>query len=674
MRLCLYIFVFLVLVPNIRAQNAAAVSEQWMADFFEQYAAENDEDVDFNSFYDELMTVAQNPININQTHREQLQLLPFLNDIQIENILAYIYQNGSLRTIYELQLIEGLDMTDIRRMLPFVVLGTAVEASSKIYLADLSRYGRSELIVRADGGLEPKAGYESKEYQGGAFYQSTKYKYHFKDRIYAGFSAEKDAGEQFLEKNPKGYDFYSVHAQLNNFGKFKTIVLGDFRANFGLGLVLKSGFSMSKSSYVLNVMPRGGGLKKYSSTDEYNFFRGGGATVKIGKTELSAFYSNKMIDGDTSNGSFASIYKSGLHRTFSEMNKRETVNQQSMGGNVTHNFYNLQVGLTLVNTSFNTPLEPDKSVYNYFYFSGKKQTTGGVFYRMRWQKLNLFGEMAMTDNLAFSTINGVLFSPISQVSLVAVQRYYAPEYDTFFASSFSESSRINNENGFYIGAEIKPFKFWKFSVYADSYRFPWPKYGVDAPSFGKDYFIQADYSAKRNLNMFWRIKYEAKQTNISGSESTFTPLTFHRKTSARYQLSYSVGDFTFKNLLECNLVSPQFSPWTYGVVALQDIGFDSPSVPLKANIRFQFFDALDYDNRLYVYENDILYAFAIPMYYGLGSRYYLNLKYEWNENLSLWFKIAQTVYADDRESLSSGNEMIIGNRKTDCRILIKWNF
>ena len=66
--------------------------------------------------------------------------------------------------------------------------------------------------------------------------------------------------------------------------------------------------------------------------------------------------------------------------------------------------------------------------------------------------------------------------------------------------------------------------------------------------------------------------------------------------------------------------------------------------------------------------------FAMPIYTGLGNRYYLNLKYELNKQLSLWFKIAQTIYADDREVLSSGNETIAGNKKTDARFLLKWEF
>lgn len=672
---------------KMSAQDAVATTEQLIADIFEQYTAESEETLDYDSFFEDLMFCAQNPINLNQATREQLDKLPFLSDIQVENILSYVYESGSMQTIYELQLVEGLDMTDIRRMLPFVVLGELNDQTTKIYWPDLLKYGKNELYVRLDKGLETKEGYQflpeedqnsptgsSKNYLGGELYNSLRYNFHFKDRIQFGFTAEKDAGEQFWGAIHKGYDFYSLHAQLNNFGKFKTIVFGDFRANFGQGLVLHPEFGMGKSSYVLNVSPHNSGLKKFSSTDESNFFRGGGATIKFGKLDFSAFYSNKMIDGDTVNGTFSTIIKTGYHRTLDELSKKHTVNQQIVGGNATYTNMNLQIGVTAVHTQLNNALVPDKSVYNYFYFSGKQQTTGGIFYRYRWKKLNLFGETAIADNASVATLNGFSFSPVSQVSLVVLYRYYSPEYDTFYASSFSETSRVNNESGLYLGAEVRPFRKWKFAAYADSYRFPWPKYGIDAPSLGKDYLLQADFNPQRNISMFWRLKYEEKATNFSTLEAVMPVIVPLKKASLRYQLTYSYGDFSFKNLLEGNLVQKGNPAWTYGVIASQDVSYAFRRIPLKIDFRYQFFDAVDYENRFYSYEKDVLYAFSIPMYYGLGSRYYLNLKYELNKSLSFWFKIAQTVYADDRESVSGGNETIVGNRKTDLRFLLKWEF
>jgi hypothetical protein len=670
-----------------RAQDAVATIEQTIADIFEQYTAELDESIDYDTFYEDLMLCARNPINLNKTTREELERLPFLSDIQIENILSYVYQYGPMNTIYELQLVDGLDMTDIRRMLPFVVVGEAGDTSKKIYWNDLLKYGKNELYLRLDKGLEIKEGYHylpdddvnatqtnSGNYLGNSLYNSVKYRYNFKDRVLVGITGEKDAGEQFWGSVHKGYDFYSLYAQLNDFGKFKTIVVGDFRANFGQGLVLHPEFSIGKSSYVLNVTARNSGLMKYGSSDESNFFRGGGVTVRLNKVDLTAFYSNKQLDGDTVNGTFPGIIKTGYHRTLDELTKKHTVNQQVIGGNATYTNMNLQVGITWVHTLLDARLEPNKSVYNYFYFSGNKQTTGGVFYRLRWKKLNLFGETAMTDNGAMATLNGCFFNPVSQVNLIVLYRHYSPEYDTFYASSFSETSRVNDEAGLYLGAEVRPFRKWKLAAYADSYRFPWPKYGIDEPSIGKDYLFQADYTSMRNIAMFWRFRFEEKQTNVANTGAVMPVVVPIQKASLLYNLTYSFGKFSFKNVLEGNLSHKANAGRTYGVIASQDLCYAFTKLPLKVDFRYQFFDAVDYNNRFYSYEKDVLYAFSIPMYYGLGSRYYMNVRYDLNHHLSFWFKIAQTVYADDRETISSGNETISGNRKTDVRLLVKWSF
>ncbi|HOO19008.1 MAG TPA: helix-hairpin-helix domain-containing protein, partial [Paludibacteraceae bacterium] len=490
-----YMVIILLAVTQIKgkAQDALSTIEQTIADIFEQYQQEVEEELDFNNFLEDLLFVAENPIDLNRATREELEKLPFLSDIQIENILYYLYQFGPMQTIYEMQLIEGLDMTDIRRMLPFVVVHSRKKENPKLYWHDFLNYGKNDLYIRLDRKLETNRGYlsispentsdvSSKPYLGDPFYNSIKYRYHFQDKIYLGFTTEKDPGEPFLDKIQTNYDFLSAYLQLNNIGKFKTIILGDFRANFGQGLVLRQEFSMGKSSYVMNVIPRGSGLKKYSSTDEYNFFRGLGTTLQLGKTEISAFYSNKQIDGDTVQGCFSSIYKTGYHRTSNEFNKKKTVNQQVVGGNLTYYFPHLQIGATVVHTLFNHFLEPEETTYNHFYFSGNQQTTCGINYRSRWKKLNFFGETALSNHFSWATLNGCFFSPFSLLDIVVLYRNYSPDYDMFYANAFSESTRINNEKGMYLGAELRPIKNWKFSAYADSYRFSWVKYRVDAPS------------------------------------------------------------------------------------------------------------------------------------------------------------------------------------------------
>ena len=682
-RIGVIICIYCLSVLSLQCQTKSSAIEQFIADIFEQFAAESEEELDFESFYESLIDLSDHPINLNNTNKEELSKLMFLSDIQIENFLYFTYRFGKLNSLYELQLVDGFDMTDIRRMLPFVSIGSVNSTYEPIYWKEVVRYGKNQVLARFDKTLETKDGYlvkqnaegqDTKDYIGNSLYNSLKYQFRFKERIKMGVTLEKDAGELWINKKRLGYDYNSAYLQINDFKYLKTVVLGDYRATFGQGLVLGASFGMGKSSYVLNVGTHGTGLKKYSSTNEQAFFRGVGATLKFDNFNTSFFYSRKYIDADSTGNVFSGFYKTGYHRTESEILKKQTVLEQVIGFNATYTFKQLQVGFTGVYTHFDHSLDYEPITYNHYYFRGQNQAVGGLYYRFRWMKLNFFGESALTDIGALATINGMSFSPLSQLSFLILNRNYSADYDTFYANSFSESTRINNENGWYFGAEFHPYRKWKISAYCDSYRFKWPKYGVDAPSLGTDYLLQIDFAQSRTLSMFWRMKYEDKMDNFTESSSVMPFVVNISKAVAKYQLNYSFGNFSFRNVIDFNLAKRYNLEWKYGLTVYQDISYEFKKLPLKIDLRYQFFDALDYENRVYAYERDILYAFAIPMFYGKGNRYYVNLKYEINSKLSLWFKIAQTVYADDRESISSANEEILGNRKTDLRTLIRWNF
>lgn len=668
-------------VLKLFSQSPSQTAEDIINDIFEQYSAETEESIDYESFYNDLTLLLEYPLNLNNATREDFEKLAFLSDIQIENISFYIYQHGGLNTIYELQLIEGLDMTDIRRMLPFVQIGIQKGNSDKIYPKEALKYGKSDLYIRLDKGIEQKKGYMktsdesgnlASPYLGSSFYNSLKYNFNFKNRIKFGFTMEKDPGEQFDIKKQGGYDSYSFHFQVNNVENLKNLVLGDYRASFGQGLVFNSGYGISKSSYVTNIMSRENGLKKFSSSDETNYFRGIGTTFNIKKLEISSFYSNKMIDADTTNNQLTSIYKTGLHRTNNEYAKKHTVNQQVVGLHAGISLNLFRLGVTVAHTQLDKELLPDSASYNLYYFRGKSQTTAGIDYRFRLGKLNLFGETALTNHTGTGTINGLLFSPTSTVSIVTLWRYYSPKYDTFYANAFSESTRINNETGIYLGTELRPFRYWKVSFYSDSYRFMWLKYGVNAPSLGQDYLLQADYSPKRNLFMHWRLKLETKERNNSDQIINF-PKNY-TKASIRYQLTYNFGNFSTKNLIEINYSDSAKLGKRTGFAAYQDLSYSFSKIPLNIDVRYLIFDSPNYDNRFYLYEKDILYAFSIPMFSGTGTRFYLNMKYLLSKNLTFWFKLAQTTYSDGRAKNGSGNDEITGNKKTDIRILLNYKF
>ena len=688
-RLLIFFLIFATLFLHAQNKENEAFSSDVLEDIFSQIAEHNEqEDIDQTTLYDDLLYFSQNPIDLNNTDKDELGRLRFLSDMQIENLLYYLYRNKSMKTLYELQLVEGFYGQDIRNLLPFVTLGEEEKAKPRRMTAkDVFKWGKHEVLFRLDRGVETKEGYrfapeeeepqndrlDNKKYLGDPFYTSLKYRFRYRDRILAGVTMEKDAGEQFIGPKHYAYDFYSAHAQLNNFSIFKTIVLGDFRANFGQGLILRQEYGFGKSSMVMNVTPTTSGLKRYGSTDEHNFFRGAGATITLGKFDITAFYSFRQLDADTAGGFFTAFKTDGLHRTESEYYRKWNVTQQVAGGNVNFVYKNFSIGATAYHLWMDNPLTPTPAVYNRYYFSGDRQTAASLDYRLRLRRFSFFGETAISDKLAVATINGFIVTPISGMALAVVHRYFDKKYDVLFANVMSETSRVNNEEGLYIGAEVRPIKYWKFSAYADVYRFPWLKYGIDKPSTGYDYLFQADYVPVRDLDMYARFRFERKESNVSGATTTMPSVGNFDKGSLRYNISYRITpQLKLRNLIEVNYANSTNKNATWGFVVLQDLSYSFKKIPLSFDVRYEVFDADSYDNRFYLYEKDILYAFSTPMFYGKGLRYYLNVKYEivkWK--LAFWVKIAQTNYFD-REAIGTGRDEIQGNRKTDVRLLIRW--
>ena len=70
-------------------------------------------------------------------------------------------------------------------------------------------------------------------YLGNSLYHNIRYTYQYRNRLFWGFMAEKDAGEPFGSYGNKAYDAYSFHFLLKDCGKLKALALGDYRLGFG---------------------------------------------------------------------------------------------------------------------------------------------------------------------------------------------------------------------------------------------------------------------------------------------------------------------------------------------------------------------------------------------------------------------------------------------------------
>jgi hypothetical protein len=171
------------------------------------------------------------------------------------------------------------------------------------------------------------------------------------------------------------------------------------------------------------------------------------------------------------------------------------------------------------------------------------------------------------------------------------------------------------------------------------------------------------------------LRSESKAINISNTNLPFHVPDARPRQSFRLQFSQKLDQqFTVRGRTEMVWVQTPFTnAKETGFLTYFDCVYKPLGSKLSGNCRLQYFETDSYDSRIYAYENDVLYGFSIPAFYGKGYRYYLNLNYDISKKLTTWFRIAQTVQVG-QTTIGSGLDEIQGNHKTDFRWQFLYNF
>ena len=672
------ILILLFLSNGVYAQTP---TENFVKDLIESMAESLPEDFDISDWQDRLIYYQTHPININNTTTEALHGLLFLSPLQISNLFYHLKTNGKLIDVLELQSIPEFDKITIERLLPFITLKQS-ELVDKITFNNIKRFGTSDLLIRFGQVIEQAKGYTdlpNSSYLGSPARTLMRYKFNYSNRISAALILEKDAGEKFIRHNGANiFDYQSAHLAISNTGKFKKIIIGDYAMQFGQGLTLWTGFAFGKAPEVTSVAKKDIGLKPYTSTNETSFFRGLAGTINLFKNiEFSPFISYRKLDAslvknENNEETLATLNETGLHRTPSEIENRNSTEQKIYGGVLKYQTNTLTIGAIGYQTNFNKSFVV-AAPYTFYNFTGKSLTNIGLHYTYTFKNFYFFGEMASSLNHTLATINGVLISLSPKVATVFLHRHYPANYHNFYNQATAEASNAANEKGFYTGLNVAFTKAWALSFYADYFKFPWLKYRVDAPSQGYELLGQVNYSPSKTLKAFLRYKYELKEQNTDLA----TPINFLEdviKQSYRADISFKVNtSLTFQHRFEVSQFKKGGAKSEFGFMVYQDIAYAKKLSTLTANIRLAYFNTPTYNSRIYAYEDDVLYNFNFGIYNGKGFRTYINLKYKVMKKLDLWGRYA-LYYYPKINSIGSGLEQINGNKKTDVKLQLRYQF
>lgn len=648
--------------------------------------------IDYSSLLDELESLQQHPINLNSDRLVMLYSVFLLNEEQLENLQAYILNNNQLLSIYELLLIDGFSKKDIETLLPFVEV-KPFEKTSLPNLKQFSKYGNNDFILRAQRLLQDQKGYrlnaentDASNYLGSANKYYLKYKYNFARQFQWGFTAEKDAGELFLKspENPssspeidslfhKGFDYNSFHLYAQNLGFIKQFVLGDYHLLFGQGLTLWTGLSFGKSADATEIKRFESFIKPNTSSTENGFFRG--AAVHFGKKRWSSvlFYSKSNQDATTQTDAdgreyVSSFSNTGLHRTLNELQKKDVLSIRVFGGRFKYTFKSLALGITAFQTQLAKDFIPTDSPDNTFDFRGNSLSNYGLDYAFRCRKAQFYGEMALSSNGGKALLSGLSLPFSSRAKITLLYRNYEKDYQNLFASALSENTSANNEKGFYTGTKIVISKKISLQAYADFFSFPWLKTNQDSPSNGVEYRAQFFFEANENVQMHLKYKYKQKQTNtVSETNADVKYLKNQIRSSWQYQINYRINErFELRNRIEIAQFTDVDLSKSFGFMLYQDINYQSINQKFSSHLRLAVFNTDNFATAIYAYENDVLYAFSIPSYYGKGLRFYELLNYDFSRKIQFWLRYSLSYYPNE-DHIGSGLDEIEGGLKSELK-------
>jgi len=291
-----------------------------------------------------------------------------------------------------------------------------------------------------------------------------------------GATAEKDAGEK-IRWSPSnrlyGMDYLSYHLQVQNKGWIKNLVVGDYLAQFGQGVVLGGGFGMGKGAESITTIRRSNvGFMPYTSLNESNFFRGLAGSLALHKNlSVHCFFSGIRRDARVTPDSTAEDYSfvssfavTGYHRTMTEMASRKKILETNSGVIVNYRTASLDAGVIFHSTNFSKALHRKPTVYNQFSFHGDQNKNISFFLNYSWKNFTFFSELAQTlardlnpgslGSHGNAMAAGLLGSMTRQLDISLFYRNYKKDFYSFYSNALSENTLPQNESGMYWGWKI----------------------------------------------------------------------------------------------------------------------------------------------------------------------------------------------------------------------------
>lgn len=411
-------------------------------------------------------------LDLRTASLEELLTIPLMSEYLAHQWIRYRLEHRAEELeLSDLKMVSGFTDEWLRYLYPLVYISPRGEA--RLSWNEAIRAGQGRLSLLAS---RPWASDERSDYIGSPEALSLRYRWQSSQRLSLFVGADKDSYEPWSYARHRGFDSYHGHIALRDWGILRSLIVGQYRASWGEGLVLSQGFRTA--SLLVGSEGQGYRLSPSSSTSSYSQSQGLAIDLQLTKQlSLSAISSWRNLDGRPSeeDDSFTGLSESGLHRTEREWERRRRIKARHYGARLALRLGRLELaghylrydwgGLALsraVGASYNTALNDIKS-FSHLGLSYRYLSAEG--------RLSLSGELARSQNKALATAHRLsLYLPkIGQTALSL--RYISADYWAYHGQSHTHFARPNNEMG--IGLAITPelgSRRWALQLEGDWYR------------------------------------------------------------------------------------------------------------------------------------------------------------------------------------------------------------
>lgn len=601
---------------------------------------DGDSAADLERIYETRAYYQQHPIDLNTATRESFSALNLLSPAQVNAILDYRAKSGDFISPLELQSVRLLSIDEVRNLIPYVTVRKGMVNAVKTIKAR---------IKDATGFVATRTAYQTTtlntdNFLGPQLPVFLRARWSAGRQFSAGIVLENDAGEPYGGKdNPLFFDYVNVHLYADDLpGAIKTVALGDYGVNWGQGLISYTGFGTGKGAFVMDVQRNPRWIIPHASVREVGFYRGAAVAVEMGDFKVMGMASRKSLDGaiDTLSGDdidleFSSFRLSGLHRTRSEIDGRRVNTATTFGGAVKWEQKWGNISLQHMQHRFDVPFVQGGALYQNFNISTDQLRNTSLAWQTFLGPVSWFGEAAVDINNETAVISGIQMGLDRKTDISIVYRRYDVGYRTLYNNVFGTSRRPENEEGVYFGIRTQLAKNWMLQGFADLYVHPFARFRSSTPTANQDGLLRLTYEKRRKYSVYLQVRHRDNERDLSSSESgTLRTIEPFIRTSVRIQGQINLSKVvTLRSRVEFARTKAS-GAISEGTVLYQDLILKPANFPVSMTARIALIDTDDFESRIYAYENDLLYRFRIPAYFGQGYRTYMNLRWRASRKLT----------------------------------------